>query len=296
MAAPVVLDIDGAVGSLPGELRLPLAEAQEVLRFGCTRRMLARHWARVAPCLPAAHGPVFIGSGDFHHLSLPLIARAAARHPGLHVVVLDNHPDNMRYPFGVHCGSWVSHVAALPGVAGVDVAGITSADIGTWHAWENRLAPLWRGRLRYWHLQRPRGPDTRWARRAGLGGAFTAGADADALLGMLLPALQRQAGPVYLSIDKDVFAPAVVHTNWDQGVFERRHAEAVIAALAGRLVGSDVTGEVSFWRYRSAWKRLLSHADGQAAPADASALAAWQAGQHTLNLALLPQLLGAAAG
>lgn len=288
---PVVLDIDGAVGPLPGELRLPLADAQEALRFGCTRRTLARHWARVAPRLPAAHGPVFLGSGDFHHLSLPLIARAAAARPGLRVVVLDNHPDNMRYPFGVHCGSWVSHVAALPGVAGVDVAGITSADIGNGHAWENRLTPLLRGRLRYWHV----GVRAGWSRRLGLGRALRGFADADTLVAALAAALRDGGAAVYLSIDKDVFAPHVVHTNWDQGVFEPRHAETVIGALAGRLAGSDITGEVSFWRYRSAFKRLLSRADGQGAEPDAAQLARWQAGQQALNLALLPQLLGAAA-
>lgn len=293
---PVVLDIDGAVGPLPGELRLPLADAQEALRFGCTKRTLARHWQRMAAALPAAHGPVFIGSGDFHHLSLPLIARAAVRHPGLRVLVLDNHPDNMRYPFGVHCGSWVSHVAALPGVTGVDVAGITSADIGAGHAWENRFAPLLRGQLRYWHLNGHGGVETRWARHIGLSDAFAGYADVDALLAALLPVLRQRSGPVYLSIDKDVFAPAVVHTNWDQGRFEQRHAEAVIAALESRLVGSDITGEVSFWRYRSAFKRLLSRADGQRPAADDATLAEWQAGQHALNLALLPQLLGAAAG
>ena len=292
MKPPVVLDIDGAVGPLPGERRLALAHTQEALRYGCTRRTLAQHWARITPLLPPALGPVFLGSGDFHHLSLPLIARAAAAHPGLRVLVLDNHPDNMRYPFGVHCGSWVSHVAALPGVAHVDVAGITSGDIAGAHAWENRLAPLLRGRLAYWSM----GVDIRWASRVGLGAAFHGFDGAEHLVSKLAHEMSASSGPVYLSIDKDVFSPDVVRTNWDQGVLQAQHAAALIATLAGRLVGCDVTGEVSSYRYRSAFKRLLSHADGQDAVFDPATLAAWQAGQHALNLALLPQLEGAASG
>ncbi len=39
--APVVLDLDGSVGALPGEIRLPLAEAwQERMRFGCGLRTM----------------------------------------------------------------------------------------------------------------------------------------------------------------------------------------------------------------------------------------------------------------
>ena len=177
---PVVLDLDASVGALPGEHRLPLAEWQEAVRFGCTLSMLRRFTAAIDPRLPARHGPVLLGSGDFHHLSWPLIERCAARRAprSLRVVVLDNHPDNMRFPFGVHCGSWVRRVARLPAVAQVHVLGITSGDIGWRHAWENHWAPLRAGRLVYWST----GVDVAWARRLGLGQAFRSFASADALV------------------------------------------------------------------------------------------------------------------
>lgn len=285
--SPLVLDVDGSVGRLPGELRIALRNAQEALRFGCTVRTLRRLWPR----LPRAHGTVFFGSGDFHHFSWPLIERAALRHPGLTVLVLDNHPDNMRYPFGVHCGSWVSRVAALPGVRRVEVAGITSGDIGLGHAWENRWRPLLNGKLRYWST----GVDTSWARRVGLGASFRSFADADTLVDALACALHAERTPCYVSIDKDVFAPQVVHTNWDQGRFAAAHAVSLIAAVHGRIIGSDVTGDVSSYVYRSRFKRWLSQADGQDTQIDATTLAAWQTGQHALNLQLLKRLAGAAA-
>ncbi|GAA4336116.1 hypothetical protein GCM10023144_30110 [Pigmentiphaga soli] len=294
---PVVLDTDGAVGPLPGERRVVLPPSwREAVRFGCGLARLRGCAAGLQAHMPpfAEHGTVFMGSGDFHHLSWPLIERciAARGHTAdkpLRVVVLDNHPDNMRFPWGVHCGSWVRRVAMLPQVAHVHVAGITSGDIGAGHAWEHHLGALRAGRLTYWSV----GVDTRWAGWFGLGRAFRNFEDGDALVRALCDTLAAAPHATYLSIDKDAFAPDVAHTNWDQGVLRAEHAEAVAAALRGNLAGSDVTGEVSVWRYRTAWKRWLSAADGQDTGRSDAELPAWQAQQAALNLRLLRALDGA---
>ncbi|HZX71057.1 MAG TPA: hypothetical protein VFE77_09590 [Rhodanobacter sp.] len=293
---PVVLDIDGSVGALPGRLVLPLKRWQESLRFGCSLATLRRFGAVLDELLPEEHGTVFLGSGDFHHLSWPLIARLAVDRPALdrpavarpavdrrfQVVVLDNHPDNMRFPFGVHCGSWVRKVALLPQVSHVHVLGITSADIGSGHAWENYLTPLRRGKLSYWSI----GVDTGWSRRLGLAHAFRGFESPEALVDAFIEFQRTQHTPSYLSIDKDVFAPEVARTNWDQGRLLVPHALALIDSLRGGLVGSDINGEVSLYRYRSWWKRRLSAIDGQP-EIDPVVLADWQAQQHALNLRLL---------
>jgi hypothetical protein len=278
---PVVLDLDHSVGPLPGRLVLALEHWQEALRFGCSLATMRRFSAVLDELLPCSHGTVFMGSGDFHHLSWPLIARHKGREP-FQVVVLDNHPDNMRFPLGVHCGSWVRKVALLPQVSHVHVLGITSADIAAAHAWENYLAPLWRRKLTYWSI----GVDTGWSRRLRLGHAFrnfdSAGAMVDAFVG----AQRSQGVPTYLSIDKDAFASDVAHTNWDQGCLHVKHALAVIDSLRGGLLGSDINGEVSSYRYATWWKRCLSAMDAQPA-IDPAQLAGWQAQQHALNLRLL---------
>ena len=144
---PVILDFDGSV--LPvaeGERRIPLGSWQEAIRFGCTRRAFSALEAHLEGVLPVDCGCAFMGSGDFHHVTLIPLRRLCRRLPpaSLDVVVFDNHPDNMRYPFGIHCGSWVSHAALLPSVRRVHVIGITSGDIGLAHAWENRLTPFLR--------------------------------------------------------------------------------------------------------------------------------------------------------
>jgi hypothetical protein len=295
---PVVLDIDRSIGGLAGERRFDLADWQEAVRFGCRLpRMRAFSQALDAQLPPAdAHGTVFFGSGDFHHLSWPLIERTVRRggysaaRP-LRVVVLDNHPDNMRFPLGVHCGSWVRRVALMPGVSHVFVAGITSADIGGGHAWENYLRPLATGKLSYWSC----GVDTGWGRRLGLGRAFRNFDDLASLTAALQQTLAADPQPTYLSIDKDALSPEVVRTNWDQGRMSEAQAFAIVASLHGQVVGSDVTGEVSSYRYDTAWKRWLSAGDGQDTVIDAATLHQWQQGQSAFNQRLLPALQHAAA-
>ena len=281
MNRPIVLDIDHSVGPLPKRLVVPLEHWQEALRFGCTLRTLARFRTVLDDTLPAEHGTVLLGSGDFHHLSWPLIERVPQNAP-FQVVVLDNHPDNMRYPFGVHCGSWVRRVAMLPQVSHVHVVGIGSTDIGAGHAWENYLAPLRAGRLSYWSV----GVDVRWAAKAGLGEAFHAFGHADALVDAFTAQQHAAPQPTYLSIDKDVFAQDVARTNWDQGSLQLHHATAIIDSLRAGLVGSDITGEISAYRYKSWWKRRLAAIDDQPA-VDPRELARWQAQQHELNEQLL---------
>ncbi|MBB5358671.1 hypothetical protein HDE76_001887 [Rhodanobacter sp. ANJX3] len=278
---PVVLDIDRSVGPLPLRLVLPLEHWQESIRFGCSLATMRRFRSMLDELLPQQYGTVFMGSGDFHHLSWPLIERLQTERP-MQVVVLDNHPDNMRFPFGVHCGSWVRRVAMLPSVSHVHVLGITSADIGAGHAWENYLTPLKKGKLTYWNI----GVDTGWARRLGIADAFRGFDTPEAMVDAFVESQRTQTLPSYLSIDKDAFAPNVAHTNWDQGKLQVDHALAIIDSLRNGLVGSDINGEVSHYRYETWWKRRLSAMDDQP-EIDPAMLAEWQAQQHALNLRLL---------
>ena len=289
MKSPIVLDIDSSVGPLPGQSVLPLTQWQEALRFGCSLRTLRRFGQTLGETLPAAYGTVFMGSGDFHHLSWPLIQRLSPR-ASFQVVVLDNHPDNMRFPFGVHCGSWVRRVASLPQVSHVHVLGITSPDIGAGHAWENYLTPLRRNKLSYWCMD----VDVGWAKRLGLAHAFHRHDDPESLLDAFIERQRAHREPAYLSIDKDCFAADVARTNWDQGKLRAEHALALIDSLRHGLVGSDINGEISSYRYRSWWKRKLSAMDEQP-EVDVDQLAGWQAQQHALNLRLL-EAINARAG
>ena len=289
-----MLDLDASVGSLPNELRIPLAAWQESLRFSCSLARLRSLRCELDLLMPTPeqHGPVLTGSGDFHHLSWPLIERQCAHRPAqrpMRVVVFDNHPDNMRFPIGVHCGSWVRRVAALPGVAHVHVVGITSADIGWAHGWENQLAPLRAGKLTYWSS----GINTGWARWFGVGHAFRSFDSLETLLASLCDLLQSKPEPTYLSIDKDVLSEDVVRTNWDQGRLDETKLNRAISTLAGHIVGSDITGDVSAYRYRSFWKRWLSRVDAQDNRIEPVELGIWQAAHCALNQRLVARIASA---
>ena len=285
--APMILDLDGSVLALPNAQTIALSHWHDALRFACRRATLARFAAEALASLPARHGTVLLGSGDFHHLSLPLLQRLPVHAP-FQLVVLDNHPDNMRFPFGLHCGSWVHAAAALPQVSHVHVLGITSTDIGLRHAWENHWRPLWQGRLTYWCMD----VEVGWGHRLGMAAAFRRFDTPDALLSAFAAEQRRVPQPTYLSIDKDVFAEDVARSNWDQGCFQLTHALAVIEALqAGGLVGSDITGEVSLAQYRSRFKRWLSALDGQPR-IDPEALPALQRRHRQVNGELLAALAG----
>lgn len=289
MKRPIILNFDNSVGHIDQSLTVDLVNYQEQIRFGCSKKAYQQLSQHLTTQLPNDNlGTVLMGSGDYHHISLYLIERLArnynAQNP-IQVVVFDNHPDNMRFPFGIHCGSWISHVAKLPFVDHVHVIGITSNDIGTLHAWENRLLPLYQGKLSYWSLD----VNVKWANYLGLSKAFHSFASADELIAAFIARQDKAPLPTYLSIDKDVMSEDIIKTNWDQGVLQTYHLTDTIAALGKNLIGSDITGELSLYHYRTLWKRALSALDGQSEmPTDK--LNIWQMQQHRLNLDLLTLL------
>jgi len=294
----LILDFDGSVLPLPDASSLSLGHWQEAIRFGCTSSTLERLDSEIgfqlSPLLRMDEQPIittinprpaiFLGSGDYHHLSHLLIRRYAKTKSAIQVVVFDNHPDNMRYPFGIHCGSWVNQVSRLPFVRCVHVLGITSTDVEIAHAWENHLRPLRAGKVRYWCV----GRNLAWMRYLGITQSQSF-ESIPALLNAFERYLQTHADPVYLSIDKDVLSPDEVHTNWDQGVMRLAELGGAIGLLKPRLIGSDVTGEVSIFAYQSRFKRLLSGLDKQPAISDTE-LAVWQREHQVINQQLLDWL------
>lgn len=281
---PLILDFDSSVPADGAAVVVPLTDLQEDIRFACTMRQLALLRERLSRCLSAEHSVAFLGSGDFHHVSYLLIERIASRQP-VEVIVMDNHPDNMRYPLGVHCGSWVRRVAQLPEVTHVHVVGITSADSATTHLWENYWAPLLRGRLTYWCV----GKQLHWPSWVPFSGAQRCFHDANELVAAFNAFQRGCRSAVYLSIDKDVLHPSEVRTNWDQGKLREQHLHAAIEALGPRIVASDITGEVSKYEYRKIWKQWLSARDAQPEIA-AQELVAWQKQHRAVNQRLLERL------
>jgi len=280
----VVLNFDDSAGVPEGALNIDLSTWQEQIRFGCKWEQ----FQELDQYLNQQHFPEFeqlgcvlMGSGDYHHITQLLLQRLTVDEP-IHLIVCDNHPDNMRYPFGIHCGSWVYWASQLKHVQRIDVIGISSGDISFKHAWENHLSPLRNGKLHYWSIQQ----DASWTKFVGAKSAWHGFEEPNALIHTLLNETADLNLPIYLSIDKDVLSKNVVMTNWDQGHFLEQHLVELIHAHSGRLIGADITGDVSAYHYQSRFKRFLSESDGQNEPTDTE-ISAWQVHQKALNQRLI---------
>lgn len=273
-----VLNFDDSAGRPQHSAQLELQDWQEDIRFSCNWKTFRQFSNLLEQQLPTASelGCVLLGSGDYHHVTQALLSRLDPKQP-IHLIVCDNHPDNMRYPLGIHCGSWVYWASRLPQVARIDVIGISSADISVAHAWENHCLPLIRGKLHYWSVKQ----SAAWTRWVGAKAAWHGYEDPNQLMQDFIGQLDHDL-PIYLSIDKDVFSQQVVQTNWDQGNFVEQNLLDLIDACAGRLIGADITGDVSAYRYKSLLKRMLSAGDGQSEPSEAD-VKLWQVEQQQLN-------------
>jgi arginase family enzyme len=278
-----LLDLDGALTAQTALVRS--GPAIHLLRDWGPRLRLACSFARfhaferrltdrLGGATDAAPQLTFVGSGDFHHVSLALVRRLPAP---VNLLVLDNHPDWMGgLPF-LHCGTWLHHAARLPQVARVFHVG-GEVDFDNHYRW---LAP-WR-RLRDGRVVVF--PAVRRFRRGAWAGvaheplrpvpAVAAGrARVADLLRPYRDELARR--PLYVSLDKDVMTAADAAVNWDSGRLGWEEVAAVLGAFAaaagGRLAGMDVVGDWSPVVVDGWFRRLFhlaEHAPLVIDPADA---------------------------
>jgi hypothetical protein len=251
-----VLELDDALGGQP-RLRERMAAAGgetvaaddlgPALRLWSRPQPLTRLAARVREALPATLGPrlVFAGSGDFHHVTPTLLARALEARPGGPVTVLhlDNHPDWVRYANGLHCGSWVGAAARTPGVARVLSLGMCSSDLGAARARQGDVSLILEERLALYAYRAPDGGGS--LDLAGRSWPTIESLGLDGFLRRLLGEIGTER--VYVTLDKDVLRAADAATNWDQGQMDAGELFAILGAVLGRhrLVGADVVGDWS---------------------------------------------------
>lgn len=285
VSEPAILDFDNSIQPLPGCRRIPLQDWQERIRYGCSLRDLAALDETLNQHHVGFPDVAFLGSGDFHHVSFLLTRRMEAK-GRFQIVMFDNHPDNMRYPWGIHCGSWVHHVCRLPFVSRVTVIGITSNDIRWNHLLENYLLPLYTGKLHYLCLS----PIPRLGHLLGLSGIHDFRVGEESLPQKIVRYLRAgNRDPIYLSIDKDVLSSQAVQTNWDQGILTEEELIRSVECLQPYVIAADITGDISCYSYRTRWKKLLSKLDGQS-PAPPAHLDQLQEQHHQINEKILKAL------
>ncbi len=265
-----VLDLDGSIARQTQLLRrsgaviLRLQEWGRSIRLACRHRTFARFERQLAQLLGSLHDPQpflsFLGSGDFHHVSLALLRRLTSP---FNLLVIDNHPDWMRgIPF-LHCGTWLYHAARLPNVHRIFHLG-GDVDFDNAYRWlapwpmirsgKIIVAPSRRGlHGRYWnriaHQPLRRRPDQPVGE--------------DILSEWFAPyRAELAACPLYISLDKDVLTASEAVVNWDSGYLKAAEVMAILSAFLdaadGELAGMDVVGDWSPVRLHG-WMRRLLH-------------------------------------
>ena len=270
-----ILDLDGALAAQTS-LRdacawnsvrtIPLGDLGPRLRLWSRDAAMREARARIATRAVDGRAISLLGSGDFHHLAVLLMARA--REP-FTIVHIDNHPDWVRLAPRWHCGSWVNQALRLPNVARVITLGPCSDDLVRPDLKGANLPALGAGRIALlpWQHAPSR---VLWRVPDGLGHRYEQGhlvwrnlADGalENALADIIAAIPTAA--IWFSIDKDVLDETDAVTNWDQGRMPLAAVVATIRTLGSAkcVLGADICGEYSPPQHRNWFKRWEARAD-----------------------------------
>ncbi len=197
----------------------------------------------------------FLGSGDYHHFSLALIAQH--REP-LSVVLFDNHPDWMRPPHRYHCGTWVHALARLPQVQRVIIVGLESGDIAGKQFANGDVESYTSGKI----VLLPFRPVGAMIPGKGLVN-LSSKLQTDLYSGIAEILAAVATDQVYISVDKDCLRSEDACTNWEQGTLPLVVVLQCIYAIRSKyhVVGADTVGDYSVPRFRSPLKWLGSLLD-----------------------------------
>src|SRR5207244_405985 len=198
----------------------------------------------------------FLGSGDFHHLTLALLRRV--RQP-FNLLVLDKHPDWMRGVPILHCSTWLHHAAQLPNVRRIFHLG-GDMDFDNAFRWLAPKSLLQSGKIvtlpatrlfrkGFWKHLPPRtlrpSPETLVERER-----------LEEILWPYLDDLDRW--PLYVSLDKDVMWLPEAVPNWDSGVLDLTEVQEILQfflkAAGTDLIGMDIVGDWSPVRTRGLFR------------------------------------------
>lgn len=256
-----VFDFDGSVSKQAGLME----QYRERIKLVDLKRHLhaARLWASprkfesIRSEAFASRRPFFsfLGSGDYHHFSLALIAEH--REP-LSVVLFDNHPDWMRPPHRYHCGTWVHALARLPQVQRVVIVGLESGDIAGKQFANGDVESYASGKI---VLLPFRAVEAMIPGKGLVNLSSQLRTDLQSGIAEILAAVATEQ--VYISVDKDCLRSEDACTNWEQGTLPLAVVLQCIEAIRSRhrVVGADTVGDYSVPRFRSPLKWLGSLLD-----------------------------------
>jgi len=213
----------------------------------------------------------FLGSGDFHHISIPLIEQFEQP---LSVIVFDHHPDWFVSPPALGCGSWVSEVLKRKNIKKLVSLGPSSDDLNNSSMFTADTASFKGNRLEIYPYQRSltraflkKIPDNISFKRKRtlfydeICWQQLKDKNLEVFLVSLIERLPTKQ--VYISIDKDCLKKQYSLTNWEEGNFSLDELLLMLKAIKGRLdiVGLDITGDYSFPKVSGMIRSFVSRQD-----------------------------------
>ncbi len=295
-----ILDLDAGLtqqSNLLQQLRpevIPLTDWGPLVRLACRFGRFRQFEDELSRRMPDPNEPslTFIGSGDFHHVSLALLRKIPTP---FNLLVIDNHPDWMHsIPF-MHCGTWLYHAARLPNVRRIYHVG---GDVDFDNEW--RLCAPYRflrdgkivvfpGIRRYDTGEWPR------IRHAPVRSEAKSPVTLERMEHLLRPFEPGLAHwPLYVSLDKDVMQTREAVVNWDSGHLTLNEVQKILRAFFtaahSQLVGMDVVGDWSPVRCQGLFRRFLNWMEHPALNVDP--VEARLTNERT-NLALVHTVMGA---
>ncbi|MFO0843351.1 MAG: hypothetical protein U0797_13290 [Gemmataceae bacterium] len=290
-----ILDLDGGVAAQPSlkaraSSVVPLRNWGPRLRLACGWRAFARFERDLDRVIPTRPALTFLGSGDFHHLSLALLRRLTRP---FNLLVIDNHPDWMRGVPVLHCGTWLYHAARLPAVRRVFHVG-GDVDFDNAYRWLAPWSMLRSGQITVLsavRMFRGRG----WARvpHARLRPISTQPVAPSRIVGLVASWREELASlPLYITLDRDVLRAQEAAVNWDSGHLVTEEVLTLLDAFvsfSGGVVGADVVGDWSPVRVQGSLRRVLHAVEHPRLEVGAEEA---QRRNERLNLALVEMLAG----
>jgi len=191
------------------------------------------------------------GSGDFHHLTAVFVRQIKE---AFAIVSFDNHPDWDIRPPDWSCGAWVNRALENPLVQKVAVWGCGSFECTLpWRLLGNRSSCR-SGRLWIAPWQREGNKYPSWLHPV----MFT---NWRANFANFVESIRHL--PVYVTVDLDCLGDEESVTNWENGQFAVADVVWAIARLRQtvRIIGGDLCGARSTFRYGSGFQALASRFD-----------------------------------
>ena len=275
---PLAMDWDGSIvaqtklSTQLGEI-VPLRARGDHLRVwaesACLKE-LRNQWALLHEQHPQPW-LTFLGSGDFHHMTLVLLESLPVDQRPSTLIVIDNHPDWFLESPSYHCGNWVgTALKNLSWLKQIILIGVDSEDLKGYRFWRAPWDDLCRGRLQVipYRISKvtipfrrcSQGTNPTSARKTSMGVEWTfqtlLSGGVDQTFRDLAITLRGES--VYLSIDKDCLLREQLVTDWDQGGLSVDELLSGVRCLSAsvRLCGADICGDRVLLPLRNWLKRI----------------------------------------